>query len=79
MREIDKLTAIRSLRLPADLFVDASEKLVEGWRARAARSYPSDLRAAPRPVRLTLLAALCWERSAEITDALVDLLIGLVH
>ena len=79
LREIDKLTAIRSLRLPADLFVDASEKLVEGWRARAARSYPSDLRAAPRPVRLTLLAALCWVRSAEITDALVDLLIGLVH
>jgi len=26
-----------------------------------------------------LLAALCWVRSAEITDALVDLLIGLVH
>lgn len=78
LREIDKLTAIRDLRLPADLFVDASEKLVEGWRACAAR-YPSDLWAAPRPVRLTLLAALCWGRSAEITDALVDLLIGLVH
>jgi hypothetical protein len=30
-------------------------------------------------VRLTLLAALCWVRSAEITDALMDLLIGLVH
>ena len=30
-------------------------------------------------MRLTLLAALCWVRSAEITDALVDLLIALVH
>jgi len=79
LREIDKLNAIRSLRLPADLFDDASEKLVEAWRARAARSYPSDLRTAPRPVRLTLLAALCCVRAAEITDALVDLLIGLVH
>ena len=77
--EIDKLDAIASLGLPAELFADASEKLVQAWRARAARSYPSDLRAAPRPVRLTLLAALCWVRSAEITDALVDLLIGLVH
>ena len=47
--------------------------------AKIARSYPSDLRAAPRTVRLSLLAALCWVRSAEITDALVDLLIGLVH
>jgi hypothetical protein len=79
LREIDKLNAVRSLRLPADLFVDASEKLVEAWRARAARAYPSDLRATPRPVRLTLLAALCWVRSTEIIDALVDLLIGLVH
>lgn len=79
LREIDKLTAIRRLALPGDLFADASEKLVEAWRARAARSYPSDLRAAPRPVRLTLLAALCWVRSTEITDALVDLLVGLVH
>ena len=79
LREIDKLNAIRSLRLPPDLFAGASEKLVEAWRARAARSYPSDLCTAPRPVRLTLLAALCRVRSAEIADALVDLLIGLVH
>ena len=79
LREIDKLNAVRSLRLPADLFADASDKLIEAWRARASRCYPSDLRAAPRSVRLTLLAALCWVRSAEISDALVDLLVGLVH
>ena len=79
LREIDKLAAVRALRLPPDLFADTSEKLVEAWRSRATRSYPSDLLAAPGPVRLTLLAALCWVRSAEITDALVDLLLGLVH
>jgi hypothetical protein len=79
LREVDKLTAVHELGLPVELFADVSEKLVEAWRARAARSYPSDLRAAPRPVRLTLLAALCRVRAAEITDALVDLLIGLIH
>lgn len=79
LREIDKLAAGRVIGLPTGLFSDASEKLVEAWRARAARSYPSDLRAAPAPVRLTLLASLCWLRASEITDALVDLLIGLVH
>ncbi len=51
---------------------------MSAWRARAARSYPSDLQAAPAPVRLTLVAALCWTRVAEITDALVDLLCALV-
>ena len=78
LREIEKLTAVMSLDLPDGLFADCSERLVEAWRARAARSYPSDLAAMPRPVRLTLLAALCWTRRAEITDALVDLLLALV-
>jgi len=53
--------------------------VVAAWRARAAKAYPSDLRAAPRPVWLTLLAVLCWARTAEVTDSLVDLLIALVH
>lgn len=53
--------------------------MVGAWRARAALEYPSDLRERPRPVRLTLLAALCWTRTGEITDGLVELLIGVVH
>src|SRR5512140_2459568 len=32
----------------------------------------------PQPVTLTLLAVLCWTRTAEITDGLVDLLIDVV-
>ena len=79
LREIGKLERIRELGLPDELFEGVSEKLVAAWRERAARSYPSDLRNSPQPIRLTLLAALCWSRSAEITDSLVDLLIALVH
>jgi len=30
-------------------------------------------------VRLTLLACLCWSRVGEITDALLELFIGVVH
>jgi len=41
--------------ISANLFADASEKLVGTRRARAARSYPPYLRKAPLPVRLTLL------------------------
>lgn len=77
--EIEKLERVRAIGLAADLFADASERQVASWRARAAKLYPSDLRVAAKPVRLTLLAALCWTRTAEITDALVDLLIELVH
>lgn len=77
--EIEKLERVRAIGLPADLFSHATERQLAAWRARAAKLYPSDLRAAARPVRLTLLAALCWTRVAEITDALVELLIELVH
>jgi len=77
--EIDKLERARALGLPADLFDDAPEQLVAAWRSRAAAEYPSDLRARPRAVRLTLLAALCHARTTEITDSLIELLIALVH
>lgn len=79
LSEIEKLERVRAIGLPGDLFADASERHVAAWRARAAKLYPSDLRAAPASVRVTLLAALCWTRTAEITDGLVDLLIQLVH
>jgi len=78
LEEIDKLERVRALELPADLFADCSEKLLAAWRARAAAAYPSDLRAMPELIRVTLLAALCWSRTAEITDGLVDLLIDVV-
>lgn len=77
--EIGKLGAVKALGLPDDLFAEASDRLVAAWRARAARMFPSDFLACPESVRVTLLAALCWTRRSEITDALVELLIGLIH
>jgi len=61
------------------LFEGVSEKVLEAWRAQAMRIYPSDFAAPPEPIRLTLLAALCWVRKAEMIDGLVELLIQLVH
>ena len=78
LEEIVKLRRARALGLPADLFGGYSDKLVASWRARAMTSHPSDFAENQPPVRLTLVAALAWCRTAEITDALVDLLIGLV-
>ncbi|WP_405866071.1 DUF4158 domain-containing protein [Streptomyces sp. NBC_00005] len=79
LMEIIKLTSVRELGLPKGLFADCSEKLVAAWRARAIKMYPSDFRDTAEDVRVTLLAALCSSRQAEITEALVDLLIALVH
>jgi TnpA family transposase len=77
--EIEKLQQLQALGLPAGLFADVSEKLLAAWRARAAPEYAAWLRRHPTPVRLTLLAVLCWTRTVEIIDALVELLIALVN
>jgi hypothetical protein len=71
LKEIGKLERVRAVGLLPGLFADTSEKLLAAWRARAANMYPSDFRSAPPAIRLTLLAALCAVRSAEITDGLV--------
>jgi TnpA family transposase len=79
LTEITKLNDVRKLGLPEGLFADCSEKLLAAWRARAIKMYPSDFRDTAEDVRITLLAALCSSRQAEITDALADLLIALVQ
>lgn len=62
------------------MFADALDRIVAGWRARAARMHPSDFADCPDPaVRYTLLAALCGIRQAELVDGLVELLTGLIH
>ena len=78
LTEIGKLEAVRAIGLRG-LFADVAPKVVAAWRARAAVEAPSHLRHHPRPLMLTLLAALVYERQREITDTLADLLISTVH
>jgi Tn3 transposase DDE domain/Domain of unknown function (DUF4158) len=78
--EVDKLERVRAVGLPADLLGAVADERVAKWRARAGGEHPSTLRRDhPREVRLTLLAVWCWCREREITDSVVDLLVGLVH
>ena len=79
LTEISKLDAARAAGLPDGLFSGIAPKVVTAWRARAAVESPSHLRDHPRPLTLTLLAALVHERQREITDTLADLLISTVH
>ncbi|MFI1422070.1 Tn3 family transposase [Streptomyces sp. NPDC020731] len=79
LTEITKLNDVRRLGLPDGLFADCSEKLLAAWRSRSIKMYPSDFRDTAEDARITLLSALCSSRQAEITDALVELLVALVH
>lgn len=77
--EISKLSRLRGVGLPVDLFQDVSPRVVRAYRRRAASESPSSLKAHPPAVRYTLLAALCFMRLREVTDGLVEVLIQIVH
>jgi TnpA family transposase len=78
-KEAEKLKLIRQLDLPLDLFTDRSAKVVTQYRRRATTERQVELRRHPAPVRYTLLSAFCWQRGQEITDNLVDILLGIIH
>ncbi|GHO98742.1 hypothetical protein KSF_087900 [Reticulibacter mediterranei] len=77
--EIAKLRSLRTTGLPADLFQGYTPKLVERLRRRIAAESPSRIRQHPQAIRMTLLASLVFQRTQEVTNALVTLLIQIVH
>src|SRR5438067_1854253 len=79
LSEIAKLRSLRAIGLPSDLFHGYAPKLVERLRRRIAAESPSHIHEHPHAIRMTLLAALVFQRTQEVTDALVTLLIQIVH
>lgn len=78
-KEIAKLDNFRRLGLPPDLFKQIPTKVLQVYKNRAAIEQPRDLRRHPEAIRYTLFTAFCWQRSLEVTDNLVELLIQIVH
>jgi hypothetical protein len=78
LSEIAKLKRIRSIGLPSNLFEGISPKLIKTYRHRAATETPYHLRQHPEAIRYTLMAAFCVQRSQEITDNLIELLINII-
>ena len=79
LHEIDKLRVLLQLALPADLFEKVSPKVVALYRQRAATDTLYELRRHPDATRSTLLAAFCLQRTGEVTDSLVDLLLLVIR
>lgn len=79
LKELEKLQCIRQLGLPATLFTQVPPKVIYHYRRRASVEPPRELRRHPDPIRYTLVAAFCWQRSQEITDSLIELLNGIIH
>jgi TnpA family transposase len=77
--EITKLRRLRAIQLPPDLFTQVPPKVRQAYRQRVQVEEPYELRRHPAPVRSTLLAAWAADRSAELTDNLVETLVQTVE
>ena len=79
LRETAKLDYLRQIGLPDDLLADIPDKVIKRYRERAAAETMPQLRRHAKALRLTLLAVMCWQRSFEIIDGIVDLVLRLIH
>lgn len=79
LAEVERLTLLRGIKLPPDLFRDVSPRILEQYRRRVAVEAPSQLKRHPSAVYRTLLAVFCWVRRQQVTDNLVELLLQIVH
>ncbi|MEC4807326.1 MAG: Tn3 family transposase [Jaaginema sp. PMC 1079.18] len=79
LTEIEKLKRIQAVGLPSNLLAGISTKIIQTYRQRAATETPYHLREHPPSIRYTLMSAFCIQRSQEITDNLIDLLIQIIQ
>lgn len=78
-KEVEKLTIIRSLEIPEDLFLSTPFGLLKKYKLRVASELLGELKSHPKKIRYTLLSIFFWLRSKEITDNLIDLLTQIIH
>lgn len=74
-----RLNRVRGVELPADLFKGVFPKVLERYSRRAAVEEPFELRRHEASLLATLQAAFLHRRGEDLTDHLVDLLIGTVQ
>jgi len=79
LAEIAKLRRLRAIQLPPDLFAAVPPKVRQAYRQRVQVEEPYELRRHPDPVRSTLLAAWAADRSAELTDNLIETLVQTIE
>ena len=76
---MSKLTLVREIGLPADLFDATLPHDLERYRRRVAVEAPHELRGRSEAAGLTWLAAFVHWRGQTLTDGLVNLLIQTIH
>ena len=76
---IVKLECIDGIGLSPAVFHEVPSKLIDQFRQRCTTESIRDLRRHPPAIRYSLVATFCWRRRQQLTDALIDLLLQVIH
>jgi len=79
LEEAAKLDRLRALALPPEIFAAIPARFLDRCRQRVIAEELHELRRHPTPLRLTLLAAYCWRRSQDLTDALAEIFMTVIQ
>ena len=78
-REAQKMQVLKSIGLPDDLFENVSKPYLSKLKSRLASESLYEVKRHPDSIKYALMGVFVHIRIGEITDALVDLLIQLIH
>lgn len=76
---IAKLKCINDIGLAPAVFRDIPAKFIDQFRQRCAAESIRELRRHPAAIRYSMVAMFCWRRQQQLIDALIDLLIQIIH
>lgn len=76
---IAKLKCINDIGLAPNAFQNVPAKFIDQFRQRCAAESIRELRRHPAAIRYSMVAMFCWRRQQQLTDALIDLLVQIIH
>jgi hypothetical protein len=79
LKEVEKLSFIRSLHLPIETFASFNAKVLQRYRQRVNSESAWEVKQHPDTIRYGLYAIFLYGRQREIVDGLIELFIQIVH
>lgn len=76
---ITKFKCIDEVGLDSKIFQNISAKFIDQYRQRCATESIRELRRHPTTIRYSMVAMFCWRRQQQLIDALIDLLLQIIH
>ena len=76
---ISQLKCLDSVALQPNIFQGIAPKFIMQFQQRCASESIRELRRHPSAIRYSMVAMFCWRRRQQLTDALIEMLMVLIH